>query len=56
MSDRTSLPLPDKQGVLLGNVSLNDLLNGVVLDEADLDSLLSTAHKVEVELKQPGIK
>ncbi len=51
MSDR-SLPPPDKRGVIvLGNVfrnvSLNELLDGVVLDEADLDSLLSTADKVE---------
>ena len=51
MSDR-SLPPPDKRGVILfgnvfSNVSLNELLDGVVLDEADLDSLLSTAHKVE---------
>ena len=49
MSNRTNSPLPDKQGILFGNVSLNDLLNGVVLDEVDLDLLLSTAHKVGVE-------
>ena len=53
MSDR-SLPPPDERGVILfGNafrnvgLSLNELLNGVVLDEEDLDSLLSTAHKLE---------
>ena len=60
MSDR-SIPPPDEQGVILfgnifGNVSLNDLLNGVVLDEVDLDSLLSTAHKVEVEENSQTLK
>ena len=51
MSDH-SLPPPDERGVILfgnvfRNISLNELLSGVVLDEKDLDSLLSTAHKVE---------
>ena len=56
MSGRTSSPLPDKQDILFGNVSLNDLLNGVVLDEVDLDLLLSTVHKVEVEENSQTLK
>ena len=32
---------PVVQGVLFGNVKLKDILNGVVLEGSDLDSLLS---------------
>ena len=37
----TAKAKPVVQGVLFGNVTLKDILNGVVLEGSDLDSLLS---------------
>ena len=40
---------PVVQGVLFGNVTLKDILDGVVLESSDLDSLLSAdIHDAEV--------